>query len=85
MNKSVATRTSENSNPIDIDQLSKVAGFYKDKAEYYGNRLTDYLRENNTTYPLYDNPGDGLDVIHPKSTQFMSGFYFGDSYECKED
>ncbi len=84
MNKSISTRNSDNSNPVDIDQMAKIQNHYKDRAEYYGNRLRDFLRENNTTYPLFDNPGSGIDVIHPKSTQFFSGFYFDNYGDCKD-
>jgi hypothetical protein len=89
MNKSISTRTSDNSNPIDIDQLTTIANHYKNKAEYYANRLTAHLMEYSTTYPLYLNAGSGIDTIHPSSTTFFSGIYLGETkcrdYEEPED
>lgn len=79
MNKSISTRNSDNSNPVDIDQLTTIANHYKNKAEYYANRLTAYLMENPSVYPLYANPGSGLDIIHPSSVQFFSGIYLGET------
>lgn len=84
MNKAISTRNSDSSQPVDVDQLTKVANFYKDKAEYYANRLTDYLRANTTLYPLYLNPGSDQTTIHPKSGQFFGGIFF-DDYECNEE
>jgi hypothetical protein len=81
MNKSISTRSSDNSNPIDIDQLTTLANHYKNRAEYYANRLTAHLMENHATYPLYKNAGSGLDVIHPSSVQFFSGIFLGE-YQC---
>lgn len=82
MNKSISTRNSDNSNPLDIDQLVKLQNYYKDRAEYYANRLREYLEENHTLYPLFHNPGNGQDVIHPKRTTFYSGFYFDNGSDC---
>ena len=84
MNKSISTRNSDNSNPVDLDQLTKLATHYKDKAEYYGNRLTAYLLENSSTYPLFLNAGSGQDVINPSRTQFFSGFFFDDGGDCRD-
>jgi len=50
---------------------------YMNWAEFYANRATLYLIENNTSYPLYDNPGDGVDKIHPNRNQFKSAIFLG--------
>jgi len=81
MNKSVATRQAENATAITIDELTLIEQRFRDKAEYYGNRLRDYLRENTNTYPLFLNPGNGFDTIRPKNTAFYGGFYIGNDMD----
>jgi len=78
-NKNVLKKTSENSDVPSISELFDVMEYYKNKAEWYAQRITNYLCENNTDYPLYDNPGNGVDTIHPNSTSYSNGFYLGDS------
>jgi hypothetical protein len=75
MNKSVATRNSENATAITPQELSLIEQRYRDKAEYYAERLRDFLKENPTIYPKYLNPGTGFDVIRPKNTAFFGGMY----------
>jgi hypothetical protein len=81
MNKSVATRQAENATAITIDELTLIEQRFRDKAEYYANRLRDYLRENTNTYPLFLNPGSGFDTIRPKNTAFYGGFYLGNDMD----
>lgn len=83
LNKSVATRTAEFAQPIGTSELSLIEQRYRDKAEYYADRLRNYLKENTTDYPLYLNPGTGFDVIRPSNTAFMGGMYLpGGEDEC---
>jgi hypothetical protein len=83
MNKSVASRNSENATAITPQELSLIEQRYRDKAEYYAERLRDYLKENPTIYPKYLNPGTGFDVIRPKNTAFFGGMYLpGTNDDC---
>lgn len=83
LNKSVSSRTADNANPITPSELTLIEQRYRDKAEYYAERLRDYLKENTTLYPLYLNPGSGFDVIHPSNTAFFGGMYLpGGEDEC---
>ena len=81
MNKSVAAREAENARAVSIDELTMIEKRFRDKAEYYANRLRDYLRENTNTYPLFLNPGSGFDTIRPKNTAFYGGFYLGNDMD----
>lgn len=78
-NKNVLKKNSENSETSSISELFDLMELYKNKAEWYAQRITNYLCENNTDYPLYDNPGNGVDVIHPNSTSYSNGMYLGES------
>jgi hypothetical protein len=83
MNKSVASRNSENATAITPQELSLIEQRYRDKAEYYAERLRDFLKENPTIYPKYLNPGTGFDVIRPKNTAFFGGMYLpGTNDDC---
>jgi hypothetical protein len=83
MNKSVASRNSENATAITPQELSLIEQRYRDKAEYYAERLRDFLKENTTIYPKYLNPGTGFDVIRPKNTAFFGGMYLpGTNDDC---
>jgi hypothetical protein len=81
MNKSVASRNSENATPISTSELTMIEQRYRDKAEYYAERLRDYLKENPNKYPKFLNPGTGFDVIRPKNTAFLGGMYLPGSFD----
>lgn len=76
VNKGIQTRNSEHSNPADISVVTQLASTWKDKGEYYANRLRDYLQQNRTSYPLYMTPGTALDTIYPNDGAFYGGFFF---------
>lgn len=78
-NKNVLKKTSENSDVPSISELFDIEERIKNKAEWYAQRITNYLCENNTDYPLYDNAGNGVDTIHPISSSYVSGIYLGDT------
>ena len=78
-NKNVLKKTSENSDVPSVSELFDVLEYYKNKGEWYAQRITNYLIENDVDYPLYDNPGNGADVIHPNSTSYSNGFYLGNT------
>jgi len=79
MNKSIVKRTSDNTEVIDLDELRRLQDRFRDKAEWYSERVTKYLQENQASYPLYYNPGSGIDVINPRITNYSTGMYLGSS------
>jgi hypothetical protein len=78
-NKNVLRKTSENSETSSLNDLFSLMEYYKNKAEWYAQRITDYLIEYITDYPLYNNAGSGVDIIQPNGTSFQSSIYLGDS------
>ena len=78
LNKSVATRNSDNANGISMDDMVIIENRYRDKAEYYAKRIKEYLLQNNTIYPKYLNPGSQIDTIYPKNTTLYGGIYLPD-------
>lgn len=85
MNKSVVKQTSENTQVVDTDELIRMQNKFRDKAEWYSERITKYLQQNQSSYPLYYNPGTGIDTIHPKNTNYTTGIYLGNSNNDFDD
>jgi hypothetical protein len=73
MNKSIVKRNSENSNPAELDELFAIADNFKNKAEFYTKRLVKFLQANTDTYPLYLNPGNDVDTLHPYRQAYQTG------------
>jgi len=75
LNKTLGTRTSDNTQPVTIDEMTLIERRYRDKAEYYAQRLREFLQANSTIYPLFFNPGSTIDTIRPHNTQIFGGIY----------
>lgn len=87
-NKNVLRKSSENSNEASLSELFDLMSYYKNKAEWYAQRITDYLIEFIVDYPLYNNPGSGVDIIQPNGSSYSTGMYLGDTpkdYKNYED
>lgn len=83
MNKSIVKKNSENSQPIDSGEVIRLMERWKNKAEWYSERLTKYLIANIETFTLYSNPGSTYDTIVPSKSNFDCGIYLGPSYKKK--
>jgi hypothetical protein len=79
MNKSIVKRDSENSDNLGLDELDRLMDFFKNRAEFYSERITRYLVENETSYPLYNDAGDGFDTVHPKRNNYTQGLFLGET------
>ena len=58
-NKSTSTNTDANSQPIDLKTLQFLENKYKDKAQYFTQRMEKFLCANSTLFPLWDDCIDG--------------------------
>ena len=81
-NKAVMTSSSDNSQPSQLNELAKMASYFKDKAQYYDERLIRYLIQNQSSFPLYYNPGNGVDTIHPRGSSYNTGWAMGSGSDC---
>lgn len=77
--KGVLQKTAEESNAPSRSDLELISSSYKSTAEFYKQRLINYLRENYTLYSEYFNTGSGYDVIFPELRAFTSPIYLGRS------
>ena len=82
--KGVLQKTSEESNTPSRADLELISNQYKKTAEFYKQRLVDYLRENYLLFSEYFNPGSGLDVIFPQTKAYTCPIYLGGSKQPSE-
>lgn len=82
MNKSIVKKNSENSSPIDTEEVTRLMDNFRNNAEMFAQRLTSYLIANNTTFTLYDNAGSTSDTIHPKKNSYTTSIWLGGSSSC---
>lgn len=75
--KGILQKTSEESNAPSRADLELIGNEYKKTAEFYKQRLINYLRENYLLYSQYFNPGSGFDVIFPETKAYTSPIYLG--------
>jgi hypothetical protein len=51
--KGIVLKTSDNSSSVSLEELSLGRGQARDFAEFYENRMINYLKDNPTLFPLY--------------------------------
>ena len=73
MNKGMVRRTSEESSQMSMDEITRLTDKVKNDAEWYSERITRYLMENRTDYPLFNSPPSALDTIYPNGTNYNTG------------
>lgn len=81
-NKGILRETSENTQTVSLEEIKRLADSFRNKAEYYSERITRFLLENQDTYPLINNAGSGIDTIHPNDTNYQTGWYLGGRKNC---
>lgn len=76
-NIGLVNKTGENVQPADSETIRRERNRYMKRAILYANKLYDYLLENSSTFPLFDNPGTGYDIVHPSRRLHNTGFFLG--------
>lgn len=71
-NKGVQKQTSDNSQPIDLSELTYLRDNVLNTAEFYSNELINYLKVS-TTFPEYNQNNNG--DLAPQSSSFFAGFH----------
>jgi hypothetical protein len=77
-NKGVIRKQGESTELPSMSELIDLQNKYKNRAEYYANRLRLYLKQNQNLFTEYLNPGNGVDTINPETTSFTMPVYLGD-------
>lgn len=73
-NKAIMTKNSDNSQPIQQDDVIRLMDRNKDKAEFFSERITKFLCANESTYPLFINAGNDVDTVHPNRSNYNTGW-----------
>ena len=74
-NKSISKKSSDNSEPSDLNEVNYLRQNIRDDAEYYSERMTKFLEANTGTYPEYLEGNADCDDIKPSKLNFISGIY----------
>jgi len=82
MNKGVMKKNSDNSQPVDLTEMKRIQEQMKDKAQYYSQLVTNYLRANTDLFPEYLESGE-FDDIRPTGNNYSTGMYLGgNEFDC---
>lgn len=74
--KNVSKKSSDNAFPISTKELARIENRYKDKAEFFTKRISDYLCANSTLFTEY-NTEDETDEVRPMDGQATVSVYLG--------
>ena len=78
-NKGVQRQTGENSETVAPADLSYLSQSVRDSAEFYSNRLIQFLKANIQSYPEYYQYTSYIDSITPARSDYFSGIQFPNS------
>lgn len=82
-NKGVLRKQGESTELPSMSDLLDLGNKYKNRAEFYANRLRLYLKQNAATlFSEYNNPGSGIDDINPSHKSFTMPVWLGDDSSC---
>lgn len=82
-NKGVIRKSGLDTESPSMSELIDLSNKYRNRAEFYANRLKKYLQQNAVSkYPEYNNPGSGIDTMYPDQKPFTIGIYLGDDCGC---
>jgi len=77
-NKSIVKKNSENSQPVDLQELRNIIQRMTYRGQLEGEKAIEYLIANcNTLFPLYRTPGNTIDTVFPRQTMFSTGMNLG--------
>lgn len=76
-NKSVMRKEGEDSISAELNEIRYLRNGVRDSAEYYSQRLIDYLIENQSSIVEYPNTDSGVDQIQGQQSKYFSGIDLG--------
>lgn len=83
-NKGVIRKSGDNTETPTMSDLVDISDHYRKKAEWYGERLTQYLRRVSTSLvlPEYFSGNNLSDSITPETSAFTMPIYLGPGGPC---
>lgn len=84
-NKGVMRKVGDSTELPSMSDLIDISNKYRIRAEWYAQRLTNYLKQysSSTVLSEYISPGDTLDTINPQNSPFTMPIYLGDRDYCQ--
>lgn len=82
-NKGISKQNSDYSEPAALDELSFVRDNIRDTAQFYGERLTEYLCANSSLFSEYRNTQNG--DISPAKGDYFGGIHIPGSNRVDTD
>lgn len=79
--KGALRRTSDNAELPSLSDVVDITAYYKDRGEFYRERLIKYLRVNRALFPLYTERNCS-DDIQPSGSGYSVPMWLDDSDEC---
>jgi len=76
-NKSVSLQSSDNSTPADFNQVIALKNNIRDNAEFYTEKISNFLKDNPNLFPEYLSGNSGFSDTFAKSDNYM---IFGGMY-----
>lgn len=80
-NKSIDTQGGDSSSPISEGEMRQLREEDKNLAEWYTQRLKDYLCENHELFPELDQ-NNTADMIQPDKDNYTTNIFLGDEKTC---
>lgn len=77
--KGVLSRTADNTQLPTLNDMIELSQRYQNRAQWYRERLINYLKDNKELYPLYDECGDSCgNDIKPEDSGYSVCMWLGD-------
>lgn len=83
-NKGLVRKSNETTTQPDTQEILNIVNKYKSRAEWYGQRIADYLLANSELFPEYQNPGSDVDTFIPDVNAYKTSFYLDDDCKCTD-
>lgn len=80
-NKGVVRKQGDSTELPSMSELIDLSNKYKNRGEFYDNRLRKYLMQNTSLYPEYTRIDSGFDVVPPDEKSFTMPVWLG----CDDD
>ena len=77
VNKGLERQNSEWSSPAAINEIEYLRDNWTNKAQFYSQRITDFLLQNRSKYPEYMSSTQ-IDELRPNNGNYFSGIVFDD-------
>lgn len=73
-NKAVSQKSSDNSQPSSLEDLKWLRSQVRNNAEFYNERITDFIKNNQSSFPEYYQR-DNTFEIKPNKSNYFSGIH----------